>query len=74
MSHQLSRALGQNGVKDSRPGYMWLFAKLQTTTTITELDWIFKMMCKLPLSNEKTEKLLNELRAVTSKEAQNETK
>ena len=62
ISHQFSRALAEHGVrKASRPGYMWLFARLQSAQCLSEMDTIFVQMCTLALSKEEPTLQLGEM-------------
>ena len=53
VSHRFSRAVKENGIsRESAPGFMWLFAKLQLSKTMTELDHWFNTFVMLALSKE----------------------
>ena len=53
ISHRFSRAMRESGIGgESAPGFMWLFAKLQQSKTMAELDHWFHTLVMLALSKE----------------------
>ncbi|KAF0304754.1 hypothetical protein FJT64_023515 [Amphibalanus amphitrite] len=53
ISHRFSRAVKESGIGgESAPGFMWLFAKLQQSKTMAELDRWFHTLVMLALSKE----------------------
>ena len=53
LMHQFSGVLKGKGLKkETRPGYMWLFAKMQQATTLAQLGSLFETVCLLALSKQ----------------------
>ena len=66
ISHSFSHTLKSKGVDgEARPGFMWLFARMQKATSLAAIDEIFRRLCILALSRNECSEQLDQLQPAT---------